>query len=264
MSSPEQVAEGKAGPLQTGTGPTGTGHARPDDEARSRLALALDFDDSVEAMRWALRLRPYFGVAKVGLELFSAAGPPVVAELVAAGFKVFVDMKLADIPTVTGRAARVLGALGASYLTLHTMTGPAGLAAGVEGFRAGADRAGLPEPVALVVTVLTSEPEAPEEVLRQRVALAVAAGCGGVVCAAPDLVTVLGSAPGLLTVVPGIRLTGSGRHDQHRAASPGEAVRRGAGLLVVGRTVTQAAVPEEAATAVLEEVRAAAAGHEEG
>ena len=87
---------------------TGIGALDEVELLRQRLALALDFDDTVIASRWAARMRPWFGVAKVGLELFSAAGPPVVAELMEAGFSVFVDMKLADIPTTTRRAARVL------------------------------------------------------------------------------------------------------------------------------------------------------------
>ena len=228
-------------------------------DARARLALALDFDDAVVAMRWAVRLRDYFGVAKVGLELFSAAGPSVVAELVDAGFKVFVDMKLGDIPTVTRRASRVLGALGASYLTIHTSAGPASLRAGVEGLAEGADRGGMPVPMALGVTVLTSEAEAPAELLRSRVKSALDCGCGGVVCAARDLPEVKGAAPGLLTVVPGIRLAGGGTHDQGRVATPGDAARAGADLLVVGRAVTEAAAPEAAASAVMAELAAAIA-----
>ena len=221
---------------------------------RQMLALALDVDDSVLAMRWAERLRPWFGVAKVGLELFSAAGPPIVTELGDAGYRVFVDLKLADIPNTTGRAARVLGALGASFLTLHTSAGLASLEAGVRGVAEGARSAGLPVPMALGVTVLTSEADAPPGLLAERVALAERAGCGGVVCAASDLATVREAAPQLFTVVPGIRPAGSGADDHGRAATPGEAVKGGAGLLVIGRAVTQAADPEAVAAAIAEEV----------
>ena len=112
---------GKADVIEVGT----TGPAVPDEleQFRQRLVLALDVDDSVLAMRWAARMQPWFGVAKVGLELFSAAGPQVVAELLEAGFRVFVDLKVLDIPTTTRKAARVLGALGASYLTVHASAG---------------------------------------------------------------------------------------------------------------------------------------------
>ncbi|HXW78186.1 MAG TPA: orotidine-5'-phosphate decarboxylase [Acidimicrobiales bacterium] len=232
---------------------TGTGGAPSDgvEDLRQRLILALDVDDSVVAMRWAARMRPWFGVAKVGLELFSAAGPPVMAELIEAGFKVFVDMKLADIPTTTRRAARVLGALGASYLTIHTSVGVGTLQAGVEGFDEGAERAGLPAPVALGITILTSEPDAPPELLRDRVAVARDAGCGGLVCAAPDLSVTKAVAPGLLAVVPGIRLAGTGNDDQGRVATPTQALRAGADMLVIGRAVLAAPSPEEAAASIL-------------
>ena len=110
---------------------------------RGRLALALDVDDAVEAARLARQLRPWFGVAKVGLELFSAAGPEVVQSLIDNGYDVFLDLKMADIPTTVNRAARVLGALGVSYLTLHAFAGSAVLRAGVEGLAEGAEKAGL-------------------------------------------------------------------------------------------------------------------------
>ena len=102
---------------------------------RSRLALALDVDDAVEAQRLARELKGWFGVAKVGLELFSAAGPAVVQMLINDGYEVFLDLKMADIPTTVRKAANVLGALGVSYLTLHAFAGPAVLRAGVEGDR---------------------------------------------------------------------------------------------------------------------------------
>src|ERR1700733_10864771 len=93
------------------------------DEIRDRLALALDVDDLVAALRLAQRVRPWFGVAKVGLELFAAAGPEAVVALSGQGYRVFLDLKLHDIPTTVGRAARVLGALGVSYATVHTSGG---------------------------------------------------------------------------------------------------------------------------------------------
>jgi orotidine-5'-phosphate decarboxylase len=226
---------------------------------RQRLVLALDMDDSVLAMRWAARMQPWFGVAKVGLELFSAAGPPVVAELMESGFRVFVDLKVLDIPTTTRKAARVLGALGASYLTVHAAAGTATLAAGAEGLADGAARAGLPAPAVLAVTVLTSEAEAPADLVRRRVEAAREAGCGGFVCAAADLSEAKAVAPGLLAVVPGIRLAGTGRDDQGRAATPAEALLGGADMLVIGRAVTASADPEAAAASIVEELAAAAA-----
>jgi orotidine-5'-phosphate decarboxylase len=224
------------------------------DEVRAKLALALDLDDLVEAMRLARMLRPWFGVAKVGLELYCAAGPDAVSSLADAGFDVFVDLKLLDIPTTVQHASRVLGSLGARYLTLHARGDSPMLRAGVEGFLDGAAAAGLPDPVALAVTVLTSDDTAPPHVVPHRIALAVEAGCGGIVCAAADVRDAKELAPRLVTVVPGIRPPGSEAHDQARAATPREALDAGADVLVIGRAVTQAADPSAAAAAVVDQL----------
>ncbi len=222
---------------------------------RSRLALALDVDDIVEAQRLARVLQPWFGVAKVGLELFSAAGPEVIETMIDDGFSVFADLKLLDIPTTVRKAARVMGSLGASYLTVHTRAGVDHLAAGVEGFTDGAIAAGLTIPTCLGITVLTSE-QADLVALEQRIAFAVAAGCPGLVCAASDLQVIIDRAPELLTVVPGIRPAGVGADDQARPATPSGAIAAGAGLLVIGRAVTAAADPRAAAAAIAAEVAA--------
>jgi orotidine-5'-phosphate decarboxylase len=210
-------------------------------DVRSRLAIALDVDDLVEATRIAREVRPWFGVAKIGLELFTAAGPDAVIELVDAGYRVFLDMKLHDIPTTVRKAAQVIGALGASYLTLHASGGTAMLRAGVEGLAVGAANANLAPPTALAVTVLTSDEEAPAGVVRDRVRVALEGGCRGIVCAAADLAEARQLAPRLVKVVPGIRPAGAARHDQARAATPAEALAAGADLLVIGRAVTGAA-----------------------
>ena len=223
---------------------------------RDRLVLALDVDDAVEAQRLARQLRPWFGTAKVGLELFSAAGPRVVQSLIDDDYKVFLDLKLADIPNTVGKAARVLGALGVSYLTLHAFAGPAVLRSAVDGLREGADRAGLPAPSALAVTILTSDPDAPPHILGKRVAAAVESRCDGVVCAASDVREAKQLAPRLLAVVPGVRPAGSPTHDQARSATPQEALAAGADLLVIGRAVTAAGDREVAAAALTESLSA--------
>ncbi|MET0729451.1 MAG: orotidine-5'-phosphate decarboxylase [Acidimicrobiales bacterium] len=217
---------------------------------RARLALALDVDDAVAALRLARELQPWFGVAKVGLELYSAAGPDIFGSLTDLGYDVFADLKFHDIPTTVARASRVIGAIGVRYLTLHAAGGVPMLAAGVEGLLDGAERAGLPEPTALAVTILTSESDAPGDLLRQRVDAALAAGCGGIVCAASDVATAKRLGPHLIAVVPGIRPAGGPTHDQGRPATPSEAVAAGADLLVIGRAVTEAGDPAAAAAAV--------------
>lgn len=219
-------------------------------EIRSKLAVALDVDDAVAALRIARDVQPWFGVAKVGLELYSAAGPDVVGTLSELGFEVFCDLKFHDIPTTVGRAARVIGALGARYLNFHAQGGVAMLTAGVEGFLGGAADAGLPAPVPLAVTILTSEADAPAEVLVARVHAALAAGCGGVVCAASDVATVKRLGPDLTAVVPGIRPAGVPAHDQARTAEPADAIAAGADVLVIGRAVTQADDPASTAAEI--------------
>ena len=220
------------------------------DEVRARLALALDVDDLIPALRLARELSPWFGTMKVGLELYSAAGPEAVTSLVDLGVDVFCDLKLHDIPNTVGRAARVIGALGARYLTLPPAGGPAMVRAGVGGLRGGAAPAGAPEPTALGVTVLTSEPEASAHLLRQRVAAGLDGGCGGFVCAAPDIAEVRQIAPRALLATPGIRPEGSPVDDQGRVATPRQALDAGADLLVVGRPVTRADDPVAAARAL--------------
>ena len=112
-------------------------------EVRSRLALALDVDDLVEAGRFGRRMLPWFSVAKVGLELFAASGPEAVGAFVDQGYEVFLDLKLHDIPTTVGKTAKVLGSLGVSYVTVHSSGGVDMLAAAVDGLNEGASAAGL-------------------------------------------------------------------------------------------------------------------------
>lgn len=224
-------------------------------EVRSRLALALDVDDVVMARRLARELRPWFGVAKVGLELFSAAGPEAIEALIDDGMAVFADLKLLDIPTTVNKAARVVGSLGASYLTVHARAGVDHLRAGVDGFADGAAAAGLAAPTCLGITVLTSE-QADAAALEQRVGFVVESGCAGLVCAASDLATVRTLAPTVVTVVPGIRPAGVSADDQARPATPSSAVESGADVLVIGRAVTHADDPVAAAIAIATEVAA--------
>lgn len=223
-------------------------------ELRSKMALALDVDDLVQATRLARQLAPWFGVAKIGLELYTAAGPDAIGSLIDMGFDVFLDLKLHDIPTTVGKSAAVAGALGVSYLTMHAHGGAAMLRAGVEGLQTGAREAELPIPTALAITVLTSDADAPDHIVPARLRVAVEAGCGGIVCAASDLKDIGEMAPRTLKVVPGIRAAGADRHDQPKAVTPKMALDAGADLLVVGRAVTLADNPAQAAAELFAEL----------
>ena len=224
------------------------------DEVRQMLALALDVDDLDEARRTAAALAPWIGVAKIGLELYGAAGPAAVTALRDDGFRVFLDAKLHDIPTTVGRAARVLGRLGLSYLNLHASGGEEMLRAGVEGMATGAAEADVEAPLPIAVTVLTSDADA--SAFEPRLQAAVAAGCRGVVCSVHELERVQVAAPNFVTIVPGVRMEGSNVDDQARVGTPRAAAAAGADLLVIGRTVTAAVSPEDAARRLHDEVGA--------
>ncbi|MBX3313488.1 MAG: orotidine-5'-phosphate decarboxylase [Actinobacteria bacterium] len=226
-----------------------------DERISGHLALALDLDDLEVARRLGRELQPWFRVAKVGLELFSAAGPDAVEALRELGYDVFVDLKMHDIPTTVGKAARVIGSIGASYLTIHASGGEAMLRAGDEGLREGAAAAGHPEPTTLAVTVLTSD--GPEAALRvpDRVATALAVGCGGVVCAVAEAPLVRELGPELTILTPGIRPAGTSADDQARPATPRAALAAGADLMVIGRAVTAAPDPAAAAEALVASLR---------
>ena len=199
-----------------------------------RLAIALDVDDLNLAGLMADAVKPWMGVAKVGLELFATAGPAGIEAMTGRGFEVFADLKFHDIPTTVGRAAAQVGRAGARWLTVHTVGGADMLRAGVEGLAEGSDGAAQ----VLGVTILTSDPDRSRDVLEERVALARDAGCGGVICSAADIEVVKQVAPDLARVVPGIRMADSAHDDQASVATPEAAIAAGASILVVGRTVT--------------------------
>lgn len=224
------------------------------DGVRSRIAIALDTGNLTQAIDTAKAVQPYIGIAKVGLQLFSSAGHTAVHAMLDQGLEVFLDVKLHDIPNTVYGASTVLGSLGVRYLTVHAAGGRAMVEAAVKGLGEGAASAGFAPPMTLAVTVLTSDPEASQELLRERLFTATAAGCRGVVCAATDLAVIKFAAPEITAVVPGIRPAGAPTHDQGRVATPFQAIQNGADVLVVGRPITHADNPAIAAEAIFTEV----------
>ena len=216
---------------------------------RDRLALALDYDDLVEALALMDDVKEYFGIAKVGLELFSAAGPDVIAALRERDIEVFVDLKLHDTPATVHKAARVLGAVGASYVSVHAQGGYDMVRAGVDGLIAGAQGAGLAVPAALAVTVLASDNDAPPHIVPKRVDIARRAGCAGVVCAAGDLGAVRRLGGNLLAAVAGIR--GADDDGLPGGVTIESALNAGADFAIVGRLITGASNPAAAAAQVV-------------
>lgn len=212
-------------------------------EVRNRLCLALDTDDLVEATRRARAIGPWFGTVKIGLELFSTAGPSAVAAMQDLGLEVFVDLKLHDIPTTVYKTSRVLGSLGVAYLTFHAHGGIDMLRAGVEGAYEGAEAAQVQQPRSLAVAMLSSDEGAPPHILPQRVEVALESGCTGLVCAVDDVAPARELMEDLFIAATGIRGIGDDPHDQRRVATPGDAFAAGADLLVLGRAITDAADP---------------------
>jgi orotidine-5'-phosphate decarboxylase len=224
----------------------------PPPEVRERLALPLDVGDLDAALALARRVRPWFGIAKVGHELFAEAGPAAFEPLQELGFRVFADLKYYDIPNTVERAARAIGHRGVQFLSFSAAGGEAMLRAGVSGLQEGAREAGHETPIALAVTVLTSAPQV--DAFEERLEVAVRAECDGVVCSAHEVAVVRARDARLTTMVPGIRLAGGAHHDQARVATPETAMRAGANWLVVGRAVTAAPDPEAAAATVASSV----------
>jgi orotidine-5'-phosphate decarboxylase len=214
-----------------------------------RVAVALDTEDWETFLGWCRFFGPRVGVLKVGLEAFVRWGGPAVAEAAHHGQAVFLDLKLHDIPNTVRGAVASARELGVRYLTLHASGGSAML-------QAAASAAGA-ELRLLAVTLLTHLDEAdlqaldlpgePEARVARWARLASVAGCSGVVCSPRELPSLRPTLPPpLLLVTPGIRPLGDAQDDQKRVATPEEAVRQGADLLVIGRPLTRATDPGEA------------------
>jgi len=221
--------------------------------AADRICAALDFPSWERAEPFARAIAPGVGMLKVGLELFAAEGPAAVRAAAALGKPVFLDLKLHDIPATVEGAARGAAATGASLLTVHASGGAEMVRAAVRG-AGGRTRV-------LAVTILTSLDAAaldaiglagPLETAVVRLArLAVGAGAGGLVCSPQEVAQVRAAVgPGPLLVVPGVRPAGASKGDQARVATPAEAVRAGADVIVVGRPLRDAQDPVAAARAI--------------
>ncbi len=234
--------------------------------ATDRIITALDVPSAEEAMALAGRLGPRGRYVKVGLELFSAAGPTVVQLLQGRGQRVFLDLKFHDIPNTVAGAARMAARLGAAFCTIHASAGRRALSAAAEALASEPAATDGLRPALLAVTVLTSlgpdelaETAPSWETLPDRVLrlarLAWDCGCDGLVCAAPDLVALRAAVgPEPLVVTPGIRPAGAGVDDQTRVATPGRAIADGADFLVVGRPVARADDPAAALTSLAAEL----------
>lgn len=229
------------------------------------LIVALDTPELEKASSLAEELLPEVRYFKLGLSLFCAAGPRAINEFKELGAKVFLDLKLHDIPAQVAGACRVIGAYGVDMITVHTLGGVEMMRAAKKGLTEGAAGAGLRPPLAIGVTVLTSlgaqdledlGMERPAMAQGPRLAkLAVEAGLDGVVASAREIREIKKVTGEEFSIVaPGIRPHGSDADDQKRIASPLTAIRAGADYLVVGRPITAASAPKEAALRILDEM----------
>ena len=233
-----------------------------------RIILALDRGSSDEALALAAAV-PELRWVKVGLELYTAAGPGVVRELRRRGLRVFLDLKFHDIPATMAGACRSAARLGAELITVHAGAGTEALAAAQAAAVEGAAQEGLGAPTLLAVTVLTSwDPDRFRRELAittplaayaaQLAAMAATAGLSGAVCSPWEVAGLRAAHPHPFTLVtPGIRPAGSAAADQKRVMTPAAAVAAGASQLVIGRPISGAAEPALAFAACCAELGAA-------
>lgn len=239
-------------------------------EARERLIFALDVDDFSAAENWVEKLHKKVGLFKVGKQLFTRCGPDVVKMVQDRGGEVFLDLKYHDIPNTVAKAAVEACKLGVKIFNVHALGGAEMMRKTVEEVDSYCASAGIDRPMMLAVTILTSSTE---ETLREvgidrpvtemvpRLAkLAKAAGFDGVV-ASPKEVTLIRAACGddFVIVTPGVRPTFAALDDQKRVTTPTDAIAAGATALVIGRPISAASNPLEAAGKILAEIEDALA-----
>lgn len=240
-------------------------------QAKERIIVALDVDNAYRAIQLVGMLRHHVGVFKVGMELVTATGVEIFDKLRDAGAeRIFYDAKLHDIPNTVAGAMRGVVRRGAWCVTMHTTGGAAMMRAAAATAKAEADDFGTTRPLLLGVTVLTSIGaetlrdelrviQSVEEYVAHLAKLAQEAGCDGVI-ASPQEIEAVRSAipdPNFLVITPGVRPAGSDAGDQARVMTPGEAIRRGASYLVIGRPIVASLDPVAAAERIADEIAAA-------
>ncbi|MEF2230934.1 MAG: orotidine-5'-phosphate decarboxylase [Pseudodesulfovibrio sp.] len=230
----------------------------------AELVVALDYPDGLAALDTARRLAGAVPWVKVGLELYTAEGPHLVRELRAMGFRLFLDLKFFDIPNTVQGAVRSAARLGVDMVNIHALGGERMARAAMVGCAEGTPDGAVP-PLVLAVTMLTSMgagdlpvpgAPAPSEMALDLAVKAKQYGLNGVVCSGLEVAAVKASCGAdFIGLTPGIRPASSGGNDQRRVVTPARAVADGSDYLVVGRPVTGAASPRDAALAIIEEMR---------
>jgi orotidine-5'-phosphate decarboxylase len=240
--------------------------SNPQSAIRNPIVVALDFDAADQALFMVERLRGVVGMFKVGKQLFTAAGPDIVRKIIAIGESVFLDLKFHDIPNTVAKAGVEAARLGVSVFNLHAMGGSQMMRATVEAVDEIAARERIRRPLILGVTVLTSHTQASlneigiecgleEEVVRLA-RLCETSGIDGVVASPQEIIPIRNvvKKSDFVILTPGVRPAGAALNDQSRVKTPAEAIRSGADYLVVGRPITEAADPIEAAQKIVAEI----------
>ena len=221
---------------------------------KNRVVIALDVSSREKAMGLVRELRDLCAMFKVGSQLYMAAGPAIIREIIDGGGKVFLDLKFHDIPTTVTRAATEAAKLGVSMMTVHASGGRAMMQSVSRELH---DNFPTEKPIVLAVTVLTSMnptllaeigiPEPIEQSVRRLALLAEDCGMGGIVCSPREVELVRRNVrKDFKILTPGIRMPNQSLDDQHRTATPRQAIADGADYIVIGRAVTAEADPRAA------------------
>lgn len=237
--------------------------------ARDRLIIALDVETPLEAREIFTALKDYAGMFKIGSQLFTAAGPSIVREIVEAGGRVFLDLKFHDIPNTVARAGVEAARLGVSIFNVHAVGGREMMRRTVIEVQEVATRENFTRPSIIAVTALTSADDSTlaeagitssvEQQVERLARLAAECGMDGVV-ASPHEVSLVRAAvkrEDFLIVTPGVRPAGFAHGDQKRIMTPAEAIRAGATCLVVGRAILEAPDMARAAAEIINEMESA-------
>jgi orotidine-5'-phosphate decarboxylase len=239
--------------------------------AKDKLIVALDVETPDKALALVKELRGVAGMFKVGSQLFTAAGPQIVRDIIALDAKVFLDLKFHDIPHQVAGAARAAAQLGVSLFTIHASGGAEMMRSAVDAVAEVGN-----ETRVLAISILTSidanilaqigVTSTPTEAVLRLVKLAESAGVDGVVASPQEIETIRNAitSPKFLVVTPGIRPAHNEPADQKRVATPAAAISAGASYLVVGRPITGAADPVAAAQQIVAEMQPAEAAQTKG
>ena len=235
-------------------------------DAKDKLIVALDVDHASRALELHESLRDCAGMFKIGMQLFTAAGPELVRQIIARGSRVFLDLKYHDIPNTVALAATEATRLGVSMFNVHAAGGHEMMKRAADAVAEIASREGFTKPVVLGVTLLTSADQetlqqlgisdGPSQVVRRLAALANSANLDGVVASAHEIRIIREqvSDPDFKIVCPGMRSAADAAHDQRRTMAIGDAVRVGADYVVVGRPILSAEDPTKAALVFQREI----------